>query len=166
MTRPAPPKKPSAASQEGMTRSQSESFLNKGYLTVPPTTSNDNVSVSSKRSHNSGRLDVAVNMKPWDFLVSLLEDRGIEIRAIPYKEVRDDFFLKFEAAHFTAYDSEIARATRVGELAAVQARYRSRKPLLACNRFQETTIHDLSSWSCQVARLYRQQNRCLYSSRG
>jgi hypothetical protein len=142
-SRPTPVNGAGSAGRGNVRRSVSETFLSKGYLTVGPSTSSDNVSLSSKKSTASGKRNVAPNTKPWDFLGTLLADHGIPHASVPYTEVPVGFFLKLESKHFTAYDSEIARATRVGDLAVVQARYRSNKSLLSCNRFKETIIHTI-----------------------
>ena len=145
MSRPVPGKQnvSSNSTSVGLKRSVSEGRIHKGYDTVGPSISDDNTSILSKKSSTSGNQAVPSDMKPWDYLGLLLADRGIKHEAVPYTNVPDGFFLRLESKHFNSYDSEIARATRVGDLAAVQARYKSKKPVLSCNRFKETTIHTI-----------------------
>ena len=145
MSRPVPGKQrvSSDSTSAGMRRSVSESRIHKSYDTVGPSISDDNASILSKKSSVSGKQTIPNDMKPWDYLGVLMTECGIKHEAVPYTKVPDGFFTRLESKHFTSYDSDIARATRVGDLAAVQARYGSKRPLLSCNRFKETTIHTI-----------------------
>lgn len=149
ISRPTPQPKKATPSSNGsgatMKRSFSENGLgNKGFISVGPSMSSDNVSLSSRKSTASSKpTGISMDMKPWDFLGEIMKDQGLPHVAVPYTQVADGFFMKYKRKHFDAYDSEIARATRVGDLDAVKNRYQSGRTLLSCNRFKESIIHTI-----------------------
>ena len=158
-TPPAPPAPPTHVDDSGMfTIQQLTSLL--GNIRGPPTTrgqltrstsvldlgqspyptgvsSKDSVSSASTR----GR-DPSLDSKPWEFLGSLLESQGIKLAAFKYTDL-DDFFVPLEREHFASYDTEIAQATRVGDVQCLRNRHRRGGSILACNKFKETTVHTI-----------------------
>lgn len=98
-------------------------------------------SESSVSSRSSVRPSKNNDIKPWDFLGSLMDVQGIKLASFSYSEMDDDFFSPLEPCHHSSYDNEIAQATRLGDLNVLRSRHQRGGLLLACNRFRETTVH-------------------------
>lgn len=125
----------------GIKRSLSEAVLQASMYTR---IESGNASVSSKSSRRTPHLPgVTADTKPWDYLGRLLADQGIQLSSFPFTDMGDEFFLTLEPKHFAAYDSEIAAATRNGDLETVRRRYERGGTLLSCNRFKETVVHTI-----------------------
>lgn len=126
----------------GIKRSLSEAVLQSTMYTSVETGSN--ASVTSRANRRSPRVPgVSPDTKPWDYLGTLLADQGIQLASFPYTDMDDEFFLTLQPKHFAAYDSEIAAATRNGDLETVRRRYERGGTLLSCNRFKETVVHTI-----------------------
>lgn len=126
----------------GIKRSLSDAVLQSTMYTTIKTGSD--ASVSSRAARRSPHLQgVSPDTKPWDYLGTLLADQGIQIASFPYTEMDDEFFLTLEPKHFSAYDTEIAAATRNGDLETVRRRYERGGTLLSCNRFKESVVHTI-----------------------
>jgi hypothetical protein len=100
-------------------------------------------SSGSVSSASTRQQDPSLDVKPWDFLGSLMKTQGIKLASFSYSDMEDDFFLPLEPKHFATYDNEIAQATRSGDLQALRTRYGRGGSILACNKFKETTIHTI-----------------------
>ena len=128
---------PHEAMQKLLMRKSTSGISLKSMKMKTPTTSVHQVESQQTMKNaewNKGKV------KPDDRLKELLQEQGLEPTVVSYKSL-DRFFVEMEEANFAGYDNDIAAATRIGDLDAIEVHHMSGKPLLCCNRFRESTIH-------------------------
>jgi hypothetical protein len=83
------------------------------------------------------------NVNPMDALKKVCDDKGIDMDIHRTKDILY-YFTEVKKEHIAAYDMEIMKAVRSGDLDAIKAMKAKGKQLQCCNKFRESILHTVA----------------------
>lgn len=92
----------------------------------------------------SSLVNTAFDIKPEDFLKSLLMYEGVEFKTFAALELGDKFFVPVTPEAVAAYDMDVVMDIRNGDVQALRAKKDAGRLLQVCNKFGESVVHTVA----------------------
>jgi hypothetical protein len=99
---------------------------------------------SSSRKQGSIQVNNTFDIKPEDFLKSLLMYKGVEFKTFAALELGDKFFVPVTPEAVAAYDMDVVKDIRNADVEALRAKKDSGRLLQVCNKFGESVVHTVA----------------------
>jgi hypothetical protein len=100
--------------------------------------------LSPQRRPSQNNSNTLFDIKPEEFLKSLLMYKGVEFKTFAALELGNKFFVPVTPEAVAGYDMEVVQDIRNGDIEALRAKKNAGRLLQVCNKFGESVVHTVA----------------------